>query len=87
MIRENPISGDPTKGENIDVHEGGGSSRSSDEVLVRAWSEGDESARGELWANQWTGRSPISLRRLEAERPQENGWHEPYELRGSCTVL
>jgi len=30
-------------------------------------------------ANQKTGRSSISLRRLEAERPQENGWHEPYE--------
>jgi len=25
--------------------------------------------------------------RLEAVRPRENGWHEPYELRGSCTVL
>jgi hypothetical protein len=34
MLRENPISGSPTKGESIDAHEGGGSSRSSDEVLV-----------------------------------------------------
>ena len=27
------------------------------------------------------------LRRLEAERLQEYGWQEPYESRGSCTVL
>ncbi len=27
------------------------------------------------------------LRRLEAERLQENGWQEPYEARGSRTVL
>ena len=39
-------------------------------------------------ANQETGRSrSISLRRLEAERPRENGWQEPYELRGSRTVV
>ena len=38
-------------------------------------------------ANQETGRSrSISLRRLEAGRPRENGWQEPYELRGSHTV-
>ena len=24
---------------------------------------------------------------LEVVRHRENGWHEPYELRGSCTVL
>ena len=28
-----------------------------------------------------------SLRRLEAERLQGNGWHEPYESRGSRTDL
>jgi len=33
------------------------------------------------------GGASLSLRRLGAERPQENGWHEPYELRGSCTDL
>jgi len=33
------------------------------------------------------GGASFSLRRLGAVRPQENGWHEPYELRGSCTVL
>ena len=27
------------------------------------------------------------LRRLETVRFQENGWQEPYESRGSCTVL
>jgi len=27
------------------------------------------------------------MRRLEAERLHENGWHEPYELRGSRTDL
>ena len=27
------------------------------------------------------------LRRLETERLQENGWQEPYESRGSRTVL
>jgi hypothetical protein len=27
------------------------------------------------------------LRRLETERFQEKGWHEPYESRGSRTVL
>ncbi len=27
------------------------------------------------------------LCRLEVERLQENSWHEPYELRGSRTVL
>ena len=34
-----------------------------------------------------TGRNPIDLYRLAAERPQEEGWHEPYELRGSRTDL
>jgi len=29
------------------------------------------------------GRNPNVLCRLVAERPQEEGWHEPYELRGS----
>ena len=39
-------------------------------------------------ANQETGRSWIFfLRRLEAERLQENGWQEPYESRGSRTDL
>jgi hypothetical protein len=34
MSREDPISGSSTKGESIDAHEGGGSSRSSEEVPV-----------------------------------------------------
>jgi len=34
MPRENPISGDPTKGESIDACRRGGSSRRSEEVLV-----------------------------------------------------
>ncbi len=33
-----------------------------------------------------TGRNPIALCRLGAERPQEEGWHEPYEPRGSRAV-
>jgi hypothetical protein len=33
------------------------------------------------------GGAGFSLRRLEAVRPRENGWHEPYELRGSRTDL
>ena len=33
------------------------------------------------------GGAKVSLCRLEAEAPQGNGWHEPYELRGSCTDL
>jgi len=38
-------------------------------------------------ANQETGRGWFFLRRLEAERFQENGWQEPYESRGSLTVV
>ena len=34
MLRENPISGSPTKGKSIGAHEGGGSSCISEEVLV-----------------------------------------------------
>ena len=34
MGRENPISGGPTKGESIEARQGGGSSRSSEEVRV-----------------------------------------------------
>ena len=34
-----------------------------------------------------TGRNPITLCRPGAERPQEEGWHEPYESRGSRTDL
>ncbi len=34
MLRENPISGDPTKGESINAHEGDGSSSSSVEGPV-----------------------------------------------------
>ena len=33
------------------------------------------------------GGTGFSLRRLEAVRPREKGWHEPYELRGSRTDL
>jgi hypothetical protein len=33
------------------------------------------------------GGASFSLCRLEAVRPWENGWDEPYELRGSRTVL
>jgi hypothetical protein len=33
------------------------------------------------------GGASFSLCRLEVVRPQENGWQEPYELRGSCTDL
>jgi len=33
------------------------------------------------------GGASFFLCRLEAMRHRENGWHEPYELRGSCTVL
>jgi len=33
------------------------------------------------------GGASFSPRRLEAVRPREKGWQEPYELRGSCTVL
>ena len=33
------------------------------------------------------GGASFSLHRLEAVRHQEKGWQEPYELRGSCTVL
>ena len=33
------------------------------------------------------GRSSIALFRLEVERLQEKGSQEPYELRGSRTVL
>jgi hypothetical protein len=33
------------------------------------------------------GGANFFLRRLEAERFQENGWQEPYESRGSCPVL
>jgi len=40
-----------------------------------------------VWVNQMTGRNPIALCRLGAERPQEEGWHEPYESRGSRTDL
>jgi hypothetical protein len=40
-----------------------------------------------VMANRITARSPISLRRHEVERLQENGLHEPYESRGSCTDL
>src|SRR5215813_1046372 len=43
MLRENSISGGPTKGESIDAHDGGGSSRSSDEPSVM-----EEERRG--WA-------------------------------------
>ncbi|GFP37527.1 hypothetical protein HKBW3S44_01207, partial [Candidatus Hakubella thermalkaliphila] len=31
--------------------------------------------------------NPIALCRLVAERLQAEGWHEPYELRGSRTDL
>jgi len=34
MLRENPISGGPMKGESIDAYSRGGSSCSSEEVLV-----------------------------------------------------
>jgi len=37
--------------------------------------------------NQETGRNPISLCRLVAERSKEEGWHEPDESRGSCPDL
>jgi hypothetical protein len=40
-----------------------------------------------LGVNQIIGRNSIALYRLEAERSQEEGWYEPYELRGSCTDL
>jgi len=33
------------------------------------------------------GGASFSLCRLGAVRPREKGWQEPYELRGSCTVL
>jgi hypothetical protein len=33
------------------------------------------------------GGASFSLCRFEAVRHRENGWHEPYELRGSRTVL
>jgi hypothetical protein len=33
------------------------------------------------------GGASFSLCRLEAVRPRENGWHEPYESRGSRTDL
>ena len=33
------------------------------------------------------GGASFSLRRLEAVRPQENGWQEPDESRGSCPNL
>ena len=33
------------------------------------------------------GGAGFFLRRLEAVRPREKGWHEPYELRGSRTDL
>ena len=41
----------------------------------------------EWLANQVTGRSEFSLRRVEAGMFQRHGWHEPYESRGSRTVL
>ena len=41
----------------------------------------------EWLANQVTGRSEFSLRRFEAVMFQRYGWHEPYESRGSRTVL
>jgi hypothetical protein len=40
-----------------------------------------------VWVNQATGRNSSSLCRLETEKLQENGWHEPYESRGSRTDL
>ena len=41
------------------------------------------SQRKESRANQETGRSTGSLRRLEAATSQGYGWHEPDESRGS----
>ena len=42
----------------------------------------------ERLANQVTGRSKVlSVCRLAAETHQGNGWHEPYESRGSRTDL
>ena len=77
----------PTKGESIDACEGGGSSCSSDEVLVMRMERRGCASSRRAKANQITGRSPFSLRRLEVERLQAYGWHEPYESRGSRTDL
>jgi len=42
---------------------------------------------GERFSQPEMGGANFFLRRLETERFQEHGWQEPYESRGSRTVL
>ena len=78
-----------TKGESIDAHEGGGSSSSSVEGSVmglerRGWVSSQQVAANPAKAGE---ELDYLLRRLAAVRLQEDGWHEPYESRGSRTDL
>jgi len=78
-----------TKGESIDAHAGGGSSSSSVEGSVmglerRGWASSRQAMVNPAKAGEELG---FFMRRLETVRFQENGWQEPYELRGSRTEL
>ena len=79
----------PTKGESIDAHEGGGSSRISDEGPVmglerRGWASSRKKMINPAKAGEESG---FFLRRLETMRFQADGWQERYDGRLSRTVL
>ena len=77
----------PTKGESIDAHEGGGPTCSSVEVSVMEMERRGWIIRFCSFGQPEMGGAHFFQRRLEAERFQEYGWQEPYESRGSRTVL
>ncbi len=56
-------------------------------VLQWGWSGGDEPARGKRWSPGNWEEPGFFLRRLETVRSQEDGWQEPYEPKGSRTVV
>jgi hypothetical protein len=78
---------EPTKGESIDVHEWGGSSRSSVEVPVMGIERRGCLGSEEVIANREAGMSIDLPRRLAIVRWQEDGWDEPCKSRGLRTVL
>ena len=76
-----------TKGESTDAHEGGGSSRSSDEVFVMKMERRGWLSSKKVIANRETGMSIYLPRRFVIARWQENDWDEPCKSRGLRTVL
>jgi hypothetical protein len=75
------------EGESTDEGHRDGLSSSSDEVLVMRMEEGDGPARKKSKPTSHLGGASLSLCRLGAVRPQEDGWQEPDESRALRPVL